>query len=46
MQQAKQKVDFNVLWKVIAMTKPYNRLFVTCMVLAVWLAHISRFLVT
>lgn len=44
MQQAKQKVDFNVLWKVIAMAKPYNRLFVTCMVLAVLLAPISSFL--
>ncbi len=44
MQQAKKKVDFNVLWKVIAMAKPYNRLFVTCMALAVLLAPISSFL--
>ena len=44
MQQTKQKLNFSVLWKVIAMARPYNRLFVTCLVLAVILAPISSFL--
>ncbi len=44
MQQTKQKLNFSVLWKVIAMARPYNRLFITCLVLAVILAPISSFL--
>lgn len=44
MQQTKQKLNFSVLWKVIAMARPYNRLFVTCLVLAVALAPISSML--
>ncbi len=44
MQQTKQKLNFSVLWKVIAMARPYNRLFIICLVLAVILAPISSFL--
>ncbi len=44
MQQTKQKLNFSVLWKVIAMAQPYNKLFVTCLVLAVALAPISSML--
>lgn len=44
MQQAKQKLNFSVLWKVIAMARPYNRLFMACILLAVLLAPISSLL--
>ncbi len=44
MEEKKKKIDFKVLGKVLAMTKPYKRIFATCVILALLLAPVSSIL--